>query len=150
MKAEPLAIASLVAVISIAGCSIEGAISSVDGTGDSVAAETVSPEADATEVPEEVSNLITAVDITSCKIGEYGVEAEGTIMNPSDEISDMWGTIEVTNPAGDRIDEVGAIASAVKPGQKVKFSGSGLEDPADLGTKDITCTVLTVDRFKTE
>lgn len=134
-----------------AGCSDESVKNGVDG----VAAPTVSSEDSTTpaeepssEAPPEDDNsaLIKAFVIKSCKIGDYGVEAEGTLVNTSKETSDIMATIEVTDKDGTRVDEIGVIEDTIKPGQKVKWSGVGLEMKEDLPAK-IACSVKTVDRF---
>ncbi|HEY6021858.1 MAG TPA: hypothetical protein VIY48_18940 [Candidatus Paceibacterota bacterium] len=142
----------------LTGCAAGGAVDGVNGqTGQSMVATeepsstTQPPSATATEEPaaepsptKEIDGLDN-VTIKTCKVTEWGAEVTGTIKNSSLLVSDVMAVIEITNPAGDRIDEASVYESAVKPGQKVKYETVGMA--SDLGTTKITCTVLTYERY---
>lgn len=132
------AFAASVAVLLLAGCG-----ESASGASSVTAQQPAASKAAAVKP----ASLASSFKLKTCKVGQFGVEFTGTLVNPSKEVSDFIGTVEITNAAGDRVDEGGIVESKVKPGQKVNVKGVGLEQ--NLKGK-VTCSVQDVTRVKSQ
>jgi hypothetical protein len=143
----------------LTGAALTGCTStSAAGSGDAIDASTKptkaasAPALESTEdeAPAQGDADLKAAKLTSCKVGEYGPEVTGTVTNTDAVVSDVSVGVEILNAKGDRLDEASSFDQAVKPGQKIKFDAVGLEDADSLGTKEITCRVMSIDIYPSE
>ena len=98
-----------------------------------------------------VSNAATSdITLNGCTARtEYGMtmaEADLTILNSLDQQASYWVTIAVDGADGSRLGEIFAIRNDLGAGQTAQISGDAATTMLHGSAKQITCSVVDVDR----